>query len=146
MSDKGYNSRRTAFPNMWIKGIKVESPPFDEDGVVQEFVGRGITQEFEPLKQAGALTKRNIGDKVRNRQDEFGILSDTYRVSYHFVVRVPVGNPFSERGVSARARTWTRIKNPFEPDVIEVSTPYKDNDLSDRGPGDVYRVTTTVRK
>lgn len=144
-SKEGY-SRRTAFPSMWLKSMKVETPPFDEDGVVQEFVGRGITRDFEPFKEAGQITQERIGSEIQSIQQDFDLVADEFKIRYNLYVKVPVDNPFSERGVSARARTWTRLKNPFETDVIEVSNPTKDESLSGDDFGTVYKVSTTVRK
>lgn len=140
------SGRRTAFPNMWIRSIHVQEPPFDEEGVVQEVVGRGVTSEFEPVQKAGEITQDAIGERIDDVQNSFGMTSDMFKITYRFHVRVPVGNPFTERGVSMRARTWARLKNPFETDVIEVTTPTKNKGLSKQGPGDVYDVSVTVRK
>lgn len=138
--------RQTAFPGIMVEAIRVQKPPFDEEGVVQEFVGRGATHKFEPIQQAADLTPESISNVLEGMEDIIGPLRDTYKIKYELLVRVPVSNPASKRAVSLRARTYARVKNPFEPDILEVSNPVKDVGLSGDEVGDIYRVTVSVTK
>ena len=124
--------RQTAFPGILIESIKVEKPPFDEKGVIQEFMGRGVTMEFDMLQRAADISNKQIHDKIESAEDMIGPLRETYRISYNLkIVAVPAGDSeliqsLQNRSLSSRARAFVRVKNPFEPHVIDVSEPVKD--------------------
>lgn len=152
-------SRQTAFPGIWIESIGIEKPPFDESGVIQEFVGRGVTKEFELLQKAAEFSEENVEQFIQDAEDMIGPTRDSFRIKYNLKVRaaptqeiglpdavVSFTNWLAERSVSARARTFARAKNPFEPDVIEVNEPQFNSTLSGDKIGDVYDVTVTVTK
>jgi hypothetical protein len=158
------DNRQTVFPGIWVAGIEVEKPPFDEPGVVQEFVGRGVVKDFEVLKRSGEFTEENVGEFLQDAEEMIGPLRDTYRIKYDLRVRAisdmgvfSSGGPLDvdfvdhlqslqDRSVSARARSWARVKNPFEPDVFEVGEPSKNKELTDHVTGEVYDVTVSVTK
>lgn len=144
MSDIG--ERRTAFPNIWVDSISVNKPPFDEKGVVQEFVGRGATREFEQLEPGSAMSETRIQDIFHSIEDSIGPLRDSFRVEYNLLVRSVDDNVATERMASARARAWARLVNPFTPDVLEVSRPTVNRTLTDMGPGTIYDITVSVKK
>lgn len=140
--------RQTAFPGIWVESIKVEKPPFDEKGVVQEFVGRGATREWETLKKASDFTGEKMSDVLDDMEKSVGPLRDTFKLKYNLLVRSApqVPSRLQSRSVSARARAWARAKNPFEPDVMEVSIPTKNTHMSTEALGEVFDVTVTVTK
>lgn len=154
------NSRRTAFPNVWLESIEVQKPPFDEKGVIQEFVGRGALKEFEPLQNADKITPNMLQNSLENIEESIGPLRDEFRVRYNMIVRttpdigsqimppevLEFGDWLRERSVSTRSRLFVRAKNPFEPDVIEVGTPRKNKRLSEDQTADFWDVTVTVTK
>lgn len=152
-------SRRTAFPNIWVDSISVQKPPFDESGVVQEFVGRGATREFPGVKRASKIEEDTVQKIIGELEEMIGPISDSFRLRYHLRVRtgptkdIVEGGPIEEfdgwlkeRTVSSRARAFARAKNPFEPDVFEVSDPVFNEGMSGRDMGDFYNVTVTVTK
>lgn len=156
--------RQTAFPGIIVDSIEIEQPPFDEPGVIQDFVGRGMISEFEVPKRAADFTEDTVGEKIKRAEEMIGPLRDTYRIKYNLQVRVvptDVVDAFEmipdkfgidplvaahERVVSARARAFTRAKNPFEPDVIEIRTPSKNIRMSNENIENIYDVTTAVTK
>lgn len=144
------NGRQSAFPGIFIKSIKIETQPFDEPGVIQEFVGRGITREFEMLQRAADFSEERVGEFINDAEDMIGPFRDNFRIKYDLVIRgvkVPdILKVMNERGISARARLFARVKNPFEPDVIEVSEPQLNEQLSSDEIGSVYDITVTVTK
>lgn len=146
MPDVTDSGRRTSFPNIWVESMKVEKPPFDEQGVIQEFVGRGVVSEFEVPKKAADVSKDTVGQLLDSVEESIGPLRDTFRLKYRLVVRVPMGNPFTKRGVRLRARAFVRMKNPFEPDLIEVSPVQQAGGLFENMKGDFYKVSVTVTK
>lgn len=139
-------TRKTAFPNIWLESIEVAKPPFDEAGVVQEFVGRGATKEIRPIQNAADFSPDNIGKFLESAEGMIGPLRDEFKLKYNILVRAPVDNDFTKRGTSIRARTFGRVKNPFEPDVIEVSDPRVNSRMSSDKTGVVYDVSVTVTK
>lgn len=152
--------RRTAFPNIWIESIEVQKPPFDERGVIQEFVGRGALREFEPLQKADDITPEMLEDAIQNFEESIGPLRDSFRVRYNLIVRatpstaeeaVPsqvsdFGEWIRQRVVTARARTFVRVKNPFEPDIIEADEPRLNRNLSQDNPANFYDISVSVTK
>lgn len=147
------SSRQSAFPGILVEEVRVSKPPFDEPGVVQEFVGRGVTREFEALKKAGDFTDETVGEILDSVEDMIGPLRDTYQIEYVLLVRSLTDNTLSKRGAKARARAFTRAKNPFEPEIVEVRSVSVDQDLSGKflestggRLGTIYRVRTAVTK
>lgn len=138
--------RSTALPNIWVAGLKAEKPPFDEPGVVQEFVGRGVTTEFEIPKKAEDFTQTSVKNLLDSFERSIGPLRDTFKLKYNLLVRSPKANPLSRRAVRMRARGYVRSKNPFEPDLISVGTPTLNKDEWGDIRGDVYEVTVEVTK
>jgi len=144
--------RQTAFPGVYIDSISIEKPPYSEKGVIKEFVGRGVTKEFDALQRASELSKKTVHKFEEDAEDMIGPLREDYRIKYHLKVRaVPTKDSallqaLQGRSMSSRVRAFTRVKNPFEPTVIDVSEPVKDNKLSSDLTGDVYSITTTVSK
>lgn len=144
-------ARQSAFPGILVEEVKVETPPFDEPGVIQEFVGRGVTNEFEALKKANEFTEDTIGDILDSAEDMIGPLRDTFRIRYTLLVRAATGTRLSKRGAKARARAFTRAKNPFEPDLVkvrsaEIASEFSGAEVMGRELGTVYRVETQVTK
>lgn len=161
-------SRQTAFPGIWIDSMKiegmtppdrgfiVESNPRVEEGIMEEAVERGLTREFDTLQRAAEFSSDTVGDFIREAESRIGPFLDGFLLTYNLKIRsnpevtdIDVLNKLnkakSERIVSARARTYVRVKNPFEPEIFEVSVPKKDRSLSGDGL-DVYDVSVTVTK
>lgn len=148
-------SRQSAFPGIFISSIEVEKPPFDEPGVIQEFVGRGVIHEFEMMRRASDITEENIGEVITSVEELIGPLRDSFRVKYNLRVKAAVGQfrdisdlmiRIQKRSVKSRARLFVRVKNPFEPDILEVTEPELNEELSIEEIGNVYNVTVTVTK
>lgn len=149
--------RQTVFPGILVDSIEIEKPPFDQPGVIQEFVGRGVTKDFETLQQGAEFSSEIVDGFIREAENMIGPLRDTYRIKYNLIIRSSpevtnreilndVKENFANRSVSSRARIFTRAKNTFEPDLIQVSNPVVDEQLSTEEIGRVYQVTTTVTK
>lgn len=146
-------SRQSAFPGIVVESVKIRNPPFDEPGIIQEFVGSGITTRFGALRRADEFTKETVGEIIDNAEEMIGILRETFQIEYTLLVRSVTDTRLSRRGAKARARAFTRAKNPFEPDIVRVKSVNIDQDLSDKflettgdRLGTVYRVTTQVTK
>jgi len=148
--------RQTAFPGIVVESVQVQTQ-HDEEGVIENFIDRGLTAEFETIRNANDFSEDTVGDIIQNVEDNIGPLSDDFRITYSLLVRakpVLTENDFlntintgtSERSVSMRARTFTRTKNPFEPDVIEVGQPIKDEQMSRDVVGTVYQIEVMVTK
>ena len=131
-------ARQTAFPGIYLEDIKVQKPPFDEPGMVQEFVGRGATKSLEVPQNVNNMREEYIQDSIRSMQDIIGPIRGDYEITYTLLVKGKL-----DRGISARARAFARAKNPFEPNLINVSDPH---DAGEFGPLDVKRVSVRVRK
>lgn len=137
-------------------GFIVENDARVEEGIMEEAVNRGLTKEFETLQRASEFSSDTVGQFIRDAEAQVGPFLDGFILTYNLKVRAApqvsdnkwaemVRMGLAERSVSARARLFARIKNPFEPDVFEVSTPRKDNKLSDDNL-DVYSVKVSVTK
>lgn len=145
------DGRQTAAPGIYIESIKVsgKAPP-DRPGMVEEFVSRGMTKEFEVLQRAADITTETIGDTIADAEEMVGPLVDEFFLEYNLKVKglpgdLPVLEHLQKRSVSGRARAFARAKNPTELEVFEVSEPVKDEALSGEQL-DVYDVTVTVTK
>lgn len=151
-------TRQTAFPGIWVERIGVSTPPFDEKGVIQEFVGQGVLKDLEPLQRATDFSEDTVGDFIQDAEDMIGPLRDTYRVEYSLIVRAtPQSNVgprvvsqgiqrLRKRSIKARARAFVRAKNPFEPEIINVREPSRNSRLSGDNMGDMYDVRVMVTK
>lgn len=148
-------SRQTAFPGVLLESIKVEKPPFDEPGVIQEFVGRGATASFDNFPDWKEVSPTFIETKLEELEEMIGPLRDTFKMRYNLLVRAPsiptitdagVAKNVQKRTVSTRSRAYVRAKNPFEPDILEVGEPSIDKKMSEDGSIDIYRVPVWVTK
>jgi len=129
----------------------VEKPPFDEPGVVQEFVGEGVTREFEALKRASDFSRKTVGEFIESAEEMIGPVRESYKIRYTLLVRSASGTNISKRGAKARARAFTRAKNPFEPDFVhvrsaEIAQGISGAEVMGRDIGTVFRVETEVSK
>lgn len=151
--------RQTAFPGIFIDEVGVQKPPYNEEGVVKEFVGRGVTKEMEGMIPSEDMA--DLSSLLQGFEDQIGPLRDEYKVKYKLQVKavpdmdlIPDGIPgpsgvtdkIKKRSVSTRARSFVRAKNPFEPEVLEVSEPTLNKALSGGGIGDVFEVNVSVTK
>ena len=151
-------ARQTAFPGVLIDSIKVEKPPFDEPGTIQEFVGPGATREFDDFAAVRAwkeVSPEFIQSVIDDLEELVGPLRDSFKVRYNRSVRAlspPIQRSegamrrLQKRSVRTRARTFVRAKNPFEPDILKVGEPSLDKSMSEDGGIDVYRVPVWVTK
>lgn len=148
--------RQTAFPGIVLESLEVRSQ-HDEEGAIKNFVDRGLTAEFETIRNANQFTEDTIGDIIQNLESNIGPLGDDFRIIYTMLVRakpVLTENDFlntintgtSERSVSMRSRGFVRTKNPFEPDIIEVGQPTKDEQMSEDIVGTVYQIDVMITK
>lgn len=145
--------RQTALPGVLVEAIEVESTPYDRKGVVQEYVGRGLIREFEILQPADDFEAETVSDLIESAKQQFGPIGADYRVKYTLMVRalpvsgdMGIASGIQNRTISGRARTFARVKNPFEPTSIDVSVPRKNEKLSSEEIGTVYKVRVTVTK
>lgn len=126
-----------------MESLKVETPPFDKPGVIQEFVGRGATKQINALN----VETKDISHFIDEAKGMLGGFTlGEYRIKYTLLIRGATEGPISKRGAKATARAWTRAKNPFEVDMVNVHSIEIASDLSGDKLGTVYRVTTTVDK
>lgn len=148
-------NRRTALPGIWVRSIEIEKPPFDEPGLVKEYVGRGVMRELEPMRIATEFESETVSDFVDSAEDMIGPLRDTYRIKYNLMVAafpsrespdIKLASKLQKRSISIRARIFARAKNPFEPDVINVGQPRENPEMSGEKLGDVYDVSVAVTK
>lgn len=148
-------ANQTAFPGILVESIKVEKPPFDEPGVVQEFVGRGVTREFDDPTKGMNLTPDKIEQIFEDFEDHIGPFRGSFKVRYNLIIRATpapdMGKMFSpkkfqKRAVSTRARLFVRAKNPFEPNVLQVGEPSIDERMSEEANLNYYRVPVWVTK
>lgn len=129
--------RSTTFPGVYIESMEVEKPPFNEPGVVQEFVGPAATKDFNVLKRVDEVGKKTIQQWMDDFEELVGPLNDTFRLRYIYLTRA-----LTARLARPKVRAITRAKNPFEPDVIEVGK----TELVEEGTTNTYRVPVTVTK
>lgn len=161
--------RQTAFPGIFIESMKLEAKtvpdrgfilenePRPEVGIMEEAVNRGVTREIEPIQRAAEFSSDTVGNFIRQAESMIGPFIDPFELTYNLKVKArpmardegllsEVGKGQIERSVSARARLFARVKNPFEPEIMEISTPTKDTQMSGEDVGDVYDVSVTVTK
>lgn len=93
--------RQTFFPGMIVDNIEARSP------------GGGV-DVTDPLN----LPLENITDNVRSLIDFLNPISmEHVTIVYNMKV-----SSYSKFAAESKARTFVRIKNPFEPDILEVSS------------------------
>lgn len=148
-------SRQTAFPGILVESISVKKPPFDEPGVIQEFVGLGVTREFKDLTEGKNLTPDRIEQILEDFEEHIGPLKDEFKIKYNLIIRSAptpdiggevMARRLQKRTVSGRARVYARAKNPFEADLIRVSGPTFNSRMSVDAPLNYYNVTVEVTK
>ena len=133
---------------VYVEEIKVESPPFDKMGELQERVGRGAMSD-ENFFPAEEFSPDMIQDTIEELGDMIGN-PERFRVVYNLVIRAPEGLPESakKRITMPKARLFARRNNPFTPEVIAVQYMGEANlDFdTDLVPGtDLYRVRAIVK-
>jgi len=161
--------RQSAFPGIFVetmeleaktppeRGFIIENEPRPEVGIMEEAVKRGMTKEFETLQRGANFSSDTVGQFIRQVESSIGPFLDPFQLTYNLKVQAKpkitqntalntVGVRTSERSVSARARLFVRTKNPFEPEVFELSVPERDDDLSSKKIGDVYDISAMVTK
>lgn len=132
---------------VYIEEVSIETPPYDDPNVLQEFVGRGVTREYM-LQPAQEITGGKIQDFLDQAEDMVPLdqQSDRYRLKYNLLVRAR-----AERGATAKARTYARLVNPFSPNVMRIrsvrETQRKKDIVSSAGPvNEFYDVTIITSK
>lgn len=99
---------------VFVESIKVQEPPFDEPGVIQEYVGEGITKEFL-YKPATDVTDGAVEQFLTDAVDNLSSSLSQSAITYNLTIRAR-----TERGVRAKARTYVRLVNPFSAGVIHI--------------------------
>jgi len=130
---------------VYVESIEVQGKPFDRPGVIQEFVGQGVTREFL-LEPASSVTGGRIQDFIDSSLDQIGSTIDRVALKYNLVIRAR-----TKRGAKARARAYIRGVNPFTARVIHLEkveeTDEFDDMISDIDPtGKFYNVRVFVAK
>lgn len=162
--------RQTAFPGIFIesmelealtppdRGFILENEPRPEVGIMEEAVQRGVTKEFKTLQRAADFSSETVGNFIRQAESRIGPFIDPFQLTYNLKVQArprlgtdvglidTIDEGTIERSVTARGRLFARVKNPFEPEVFEVTEVKKDRDLSGGSIGDVYDVSIMVTK
>lgn len=161
--------RQTAFPGIMVDsmeiegmappegGFIVENNPRPEEGIMEEAVNRGLIKDFEVLQQAAEFSSETVGEFIRGAEAQIGPFLDGFLLTYNLKVKGAAQvseNKFAEmvrmgiaeRSVSSRARLFARVKNPFEPDMFEVSEVTKDERLTEFAATEMYDVSITVTK
>lgn len=138
-------TRRTAVPGVFVEQLEVETPPYDEPGVVQEYVGESLYQEYETLQMPSRFGGQQVMNFIKEARDKIGFIGDEYQLIYHLKV-----SALMKRTARSKARAFARIKNPFEPKKMNVkriqrSTSSFDKTLVD-APQKVYDVQVAVTK
>ena len=133
---------------VYVEEIRVETPPFDKMGTIQERVGRGATSD-ENFFPAEEFDPDMVQDTVEELGDMIGN-PERYRVVYNLIIRAPKGLPEAavKRIVMPKARIFTRRNNPFSPDIFAVQFMGEadlDFDTADAPGFDEYRVISKVK-
>lgn len=137
-------ARRTAVPGVFVEKLEVATPPYDEPGVIQEYVGESLYQEYSGLQMPSEFGGQQVMELLSTARDAIGVIGDDYRIIYH--LKVQAVHPRTAR---SKARTFARIKNPFEPKKMNVRRVSKARDLDEAyitGPQDTYDVQVMVSK
>jgi hypothetical protein len=162
-------ARQTVFPGIWVESMEVkgQAPPDrgfvvegysrPDEGIMEEAVSRGVAKEFEALQRAAEFSADTVGAFINEAENQVGPFIDEFRLTYNLKVRTTppirksavsmITRGIKVRGVALRSRAFVRVKNPFEPEVIDVSNIDKDEELSsDEDPFDIYSATVEVTK
>lgn len=131
----------SVFPRVRVESIKIEAPPFDKPGEIQSRVGEALTRTFEMLPSGDDFTPDRVEDFIESSRDVIGLRGEKFALDYTLLI-----TGVSQTGAITTARAFTRVKNPFEADVISVESVSKDEELSGGRLGNVYRVTVRVEK
>lgn len=139
------DDRISNIAGVYVDSIKVQRPPYDQPGVIQEFVGEGWTKDFM-LEPASAVTGNRIQEFVDNSVSELGSTVDRVKLEYNLLIRAR-----AERGARAKTRGYIRGVNPFAPRVIHIEsleeTSEFDDMISNIDPtGKFYKVRVFVAK
>ena len=162
--------RQSAFPGIMVESLRIDAqtPPdrgfilsettnVDQEAILKQAVNRGMTKEFETLQRAADFTDKTVNEFITNAESHIGPFLDSFKLVYELKVAAKpqvtdirllnmVNQQTDERSVSGRARLFVRVKNPFEPEILEVTKPTKDTALSSEKIGDVYDVSVMVTK
>jgi len=125
-------SRQTVFPNVVVDSIRATGP------------GGGVTREDEFGMLLGDITPDSVESLIDSFEDMVGPFSDDHKIEYNLIV-----SGYSERGAKAKARSYTRAKNPFEPEFITIESLEKTKaaETKMRLPAmSTFRITTSVTK
>lgn len=130
---------------VYVDEVQVLTPPYEEPGVIQEFVGEGITREYM-LEPAQEVTGGRIQEFLHNWSDKVDIRGDRYKMKYRLLVRAR-----STQGAKAKAKTYIRAVNPFSPHLIHTGkikqTERHKDIVTEIGPlNEFYDVTIEVSK
>lgn len=120
--------RQTAFPGIIVEQIDARAG------------GGGRSLEFDEGLPEDINTERI--ESFTSQINIFGSDLVENKLTYHLHVAA-----YNNVSAKAKARAFVRLKNPFEPDVIEVSEPEKLKDLGVlKGGRNAYSVTVEVKK
>lgn len=138
-------ARMTVVPGVFVDQLEVETPPYDEPGVVQEYVGKSLYRKYEVLQTPEKFGGKKVQNFLNSVRDQIGPLGNKYRIVYHLKVK---GS--AERFARSKARTFTRLKNPFEPSKMSIRRIEQSNESIDEaiidGPQKVYNVQVSASK
>lgn len=124
------SGRQTAFPQIVVEEIEVN---VGDTGVVTEF-GEGLPEDITP----------DFIEDITDLLPLFGDSSVESQLVYTLLIGAAAKQP-----AKSKARGFTRVKNPFEPDIIEILSVER---LEGFGRGEVngvmpmFRVKTRVKK
>jgi len=133
---------------VYVEEIRVETPPFDKKGEIQERVGRTAMSD-ENFFPAEEFSPDMVQDTVEGLGDMLGN-PERFRIVYNLIIRAPKGLPDSaaKRIVTPKARIFARRNNPFTPEVFSVQFLGEadlDFDTADAPGFDEYRALATVK-
>lgn len=138
-------ARRTAVPGVFVDQLEVETPPYDEPGVVQEYVGESLYQEYQTLQMPNEFAGQQVLDFIERAKEVLGVRGNKYRLIYHLKIKAS-----ATRFARSKARSFARIKNPFEPSMMNIRKVERSRDTIDEaiidGPQKVYNVQVSVSK
>ena len=139
------DNRFSNIAGLYVDSIKVQKPPYDHPGVIQDFVGRGLTRDFM-LEPASEVTQGRVQEFLDSSISELGSTVDRVKLEYNLLVRAR-----SQRGASAKARAYVRGTNPFAArtiyfENIEETDEYDDLVSNIDPTGKFYEVKVFVAK
>lgn len=121
-------SRQTVFPGIIVESIQATAG------------GGGRTLDFEE-----GLPEDIPSERIQSLFDNIRLFGSDFvdnEVTYTLLVA-----SYTSLSAALKSKAFVRAKNPFEPDVIDVSTPVKDGSLGVlRGGRNVFRVRVEVEK